>query len=94
MKIIFTNDIGVNLDSANLMCFYFLKDYYPYEVWDVSEIFNRKGAVKNIDEAISVDTIKEFEQKLTDEVKVQKVVIITNMVEKPWKKLSSIAEKI
>lgn len=93
MKIIFTNDIGVNLDSANLMCFYFLKDYYPYEVWDVSEIFNRKGAVKNIDEAISVDTIKEFEQKLTDEVKVQKVVIITNMVEKPWKKLSSIAKR-
>ena len=93
MKVIFTNDIGVNLDSANLMCFYFLKKYFAYEVWDVSAIYNRKGAVKNIDEAISVETIEDFERRLSEEVEKQKVVIMTNMVERPWKKLSSIAIK-
>ena len=52
MKILFMNDIGVNLDSANLMSFYMLKDYYEYEVWDLSPIFGTTGTIKNIDEAI------------------------------------------
>lgn len=93
MKLIFTNNIGVNLDSANLMSFYFLKDYYPYEVWDVSEIYGQKGTVKNIDEACAVDTIEEFEKRLSECVKEQKTVIITNMVERPWKKIANIAKK-
>lgn len=93
MKLIFTNDIGVNLDSANLMCFNYLKDYYPYEVWDVSEIYDKKGTVKSIDEAVPIDTLDRFEHRLSENVKEQKVVIITNMVEKAWKKLTPIAKK-
>ena len=94
MKLIFTNDIGVNLDSANLMCYFYLKDYFDHEVWDVSNIFGRKGAVKNINDAISVDTIEEFEHRLTALTKEQKVVIITNMVERPWRRLAPIAKKL
>lgn len=93
MKLIFTNDIGVNLDSANLMSFYFLKENYSCEVWDVSEIYDKKGTVKNIDEAISIDTLEEFELGLEKSVQEQKVIIITNMIEKAWKKLQGIAKK-
>lgn len=94
MKLIFTNDIGINLDSANLMCYFYLKDYFDHEVWDVSNIFGRKGAVKNIDYTISVDSIEEFEHRLTALTKEQKVVIITNMVEHPWRRLAPIANKL
>ena len=94
MKLIFTNDIGVNIDSANLMNYYFLREYYENEVWDVSNIFGRKGTVTNIDEAVPVDTTEEFENRLAKEAKKQKIVIITNMVERPWKKLAPIAKKL
>lgn len=93
MKLVFMNDIGVNLDSANLMSFYFLREYYPHEVWDLSGIYDKKGTVKNINEAIPIDTLAEFEEKLAENVNEQKVVIITNMIERSWKKIDWIAKK-
>lgn len=93
MKLLFMNDIGVNIDSANLMSFYTLKDYYPYEVWDLSPIFDKVGTVKNIKEAVSINSIEDFEKRLADCVKIENTLIITNMVEMPWKKLAPIAKK-
>lgn len=94
MKLIFMNDIGVNLDSANLMSFYTLSKYYNYEVWDLSPIYEVSGTVKNIPEAVQVLSINEFSTKLNALIKDEKIVIITNMVEKPWKKLESIVKKM
>lgn len=94
MKLIFMNDIGVNLDSANLMSFYTLRKYYNYEVWDLSPIYGVSGTVKNIPEAVQVLSINEFSSKLNALVKDEKIVIITNMVEKPWKKLEHIVKKL
>ena len=93
MKLIFTNDIGVNLDSANLMCFYYLKNYYPYEIWDVSKIFGRNGTVKNIESTISINSLEDFQNRLAECVRQDQIVILTNMVEKPWKKLEGIVRK-
>ena len=87
------NDIGVNLDSANLMSFYFLKDYYSYEVWDLSPIFKQEGTIKNIEEAESISSITMFEERLAALVKNEQIIIITNMVEQPWRKLAPIAKK-
>lgn len=94
MKILFMNDIGVNLDSANLMSFYMLKDYYEYEVWDLSPIFGVTGTIKNIDEAITINSIDIFKRRLIDCRKCEEIVIITNMVERPWKKLQAIAQSL
>ena len=92
MKILFMNDIGVNLDSANLMSFYMLKDYYEYEVWDLSPIFGTTGTIKNIDEAITINSIDIFKNRLAACAGCDEIVIITNMVERPWKKLQAIVE--
>ena len=92
MKLIFMNDIGVNLDSANLMSFYFLKEYYSYEVWDLSPIFEVEGAIKNIEEAERISSISIFKERLAELVKSEQIVIITNMVEAPWRKLAPIAK--
>lgn len=94
MKVIFMNDIGVNLDSANLMSFYTLNKYYNYEVWDLSPIYGVSGTVKNIPEAVQVSSLDEFFSKLNTLVRDEKIVIITNMVEKPWKKVESIVKKM
>ena len=83
MKILFMNDIGVNLDSANLMSFYMLKDYYEYEVWDLSPIFGTTGTIKNIDEAITINLIDIFKKRLAACVGCDKIVIIINVVERP-----------
>lgn len=93
MKLIFMNDIGVNLDSANLMSFYFLKEYYPFEVWDLSPIYDVEGTIKNIEEAERMPSISIFEERLAALVKNEQIVIITNMVEVPWRKLAPIAKR-
>ncbi len=93
MKLIFMNDIGVNLDSANLMSYYYLKEYYPFEVWDLSSIFKTEGTIKNIEEAESIPSITIFEESLAALVKNEQIIIITNMVEVPWRKLAPIAKR-
>ena len=94
MKIIFMNDIGVNLDSANLMSFYVLKERYNYEVWDLSPIFGTGGTIKNIEEVMPIVSIDMFRNRLIECKKTDDIIIITNMVEKPWKRLQSIVKDL
>lgn len=93
MKLIFMNNTGVSKISADLMCYDYLKDIYENEVWDLSEIYNLKGLVINIQEAIVIHDLNDFDRRLHDLSQLNKVVIISNMVEKPWRKLAPIAKK-
>lgn len=93
MKIIFMNDIGVNLDSANLMYYFFLKDKFDNEVWDLSPIYYHKNIVLNIKEAKKIYSLNEFDDLLASNIKKTKVIIITNMADKPWKLVQKIVKK-
>lgn len=93
MKIIFMNNIGVNIDSANLMSFYEVKKYYEYEVWDLSEIYGYSNIVENIEEAISISSLEKFEERLLKVGKQSQIVIITNMTENPWSKIAAYSKK-
>ena len=87
------NNSGFSKITAELNCVDFLKKYYQYQIWDLSIIDNKYGTFQNIDEAISIKDLHEFEERLSAEVKSDKIVIITNMVLRSYVKFYKIIQK-
>ena len=93
MKVIFMNNSGFSKITAELNFVYYISNYYPYSVWDLSEMDNRKGTFVNIEEAISIKSYSEFEAKLGEECKYEQIVVVTNMVQSAYYKVYPILKQ-
>jgi len=81
------NNSGFSKITAELNYVDYIGKYYPYSIWDLSEMYNRKGTCVNIEEAISIKSYAEFQYRLSDEVKQNRIVIVTNMVQSAYVKI-------
>lgn len=93
MKVIFMNNSGFSKITVELNFVYYISNYYPYSVWDLSEMDNRKGTFVNIEEAISIKSYSEFEAKLGEECKYEQIVVVTNMVQSAYYKVYPILKQ-
>ena len=87
------NNSGFSAITAELTCLEYLKKFYPYEVWDLSPIDNKSGSFKNIDEAVSIKDMDEFDKRLHELTKQDRIVIVTNMVQSSYRKFYDAIKK-
>lgn len=93
MKILFMNNSGFSEITAELNYVSYISNYYPYEIWDLSETDNRKGTFVNIEEAITIRDMAEFEERLAYETHNNHIVIVSNMVLSAYSKYYGIIKK-
>lgn len=87
MKVIIMNNSGVSKITAELTSLDTIKKVYDYEVWDLSTFYDKKDTFVNIDEAISIQSICEFEDRIKEIAFRDQVVVVTNMVQSAYSKV-------
>lgn len=93
MKIIIMNNSGVSKITAELTSYDTIRKHYNCEVWDLSHFYDKKGTFVNIEEALSVENISEFEQRIQELATKDRVVVVTNMVLSAYSKVYYILKK-
>ncbi len=93
MKIIFMNNSGFSKITAELTYVEQVKKLFDYEIWDISNMFGKRGIFQNIDEAQNIDSWDEFNSRLSAEVIKDQIIIITNMVQSAFSQIYRIIKR-
>ena len=93
MKIIFMNNSGFSKITAELTFLDYIGKHFEHEVWDLSPMYGKPGAFQNIDEAIMINNIRDFEKRLSNLSNNECIVIVTNMIQAAYNKVYDIIQK-